>query len=108
MKKNKLAYLGLLGLVGFMAIPTGDLGLLGFFGFFGFLPLFLTKNDELLKEVIGKASTNAFMVSVFGLAITMACMAIFKDSTIAIIGMISTYIAQIFTYSLSIGFYQKR
>jgi hypothetical protein len=108
MKKNKLAYLGLLGLIGLLGIPTGNYGLFGFFGFFGFLSLLRTKNDELLEQNINQAAANGFMVSVIGLAITMALVATLETVTAAMIGVAVTFVAQMLTYTFSITRYEHR
>lgn len=108
MKKNKLAYLGLLGLIGLLGIPTGNYGLFGFFGLFGFLGLLRTKNDELLEQNIGKAASNAFMVSVVALAATMALVATLETVAVAMIGIAVTFVAQILTYTFSISYYERR
>ena len=108
MRKNKLAYLGLLGLIGLLGIPTGNYGLFGFFGFFGFLSLLRTKNDELLEANIGKAAANGFMVSVIGLAVTMALVATLETVTVAMIGVAVTFVAQILTYTFSISWLEHR
>ena len=108
MKKNKLAYLGLLGLIGLLGIPTGNYGLFGFFGLFGFLGLLRTKNDELLEQNIGKAASNAFMVSVVALAATMALVATLETLAVAMIGIAVTFVVQILTYTFSISYYEHR
>ncbi|MFT4244005.1 MAG: DUF3796 domain-containing protein [Candidatus Woesearchaeota archaeon] len=107
-KKNKMALLGFLGLLGLLGIPTQHYALFGFFGFFGFFALFTVKNDELLKENIRRASTNGFVVSLIGLSITMALVAIFESIDTTMIGIAVTFVAQILTYSFSIGFYERR
>lgn len=108
MKKNKFAYLGLLGLLGFIGFPTGQYALFGFFGFFASFPLLLTKNDELLEENTRKAAANGFVVSVLGLSITMAMVAVLETITVAMIGIAVTFTAQMFTYSFSIFMYEKQ
>ena len=108
MKKNKMALLGLLGLFGLLGIPTGQYALFGFFGFFGFLSLFLVKNDELLRRNIEKASTNGFIISLICLSITMVLVAIFETMDVAMIGVAVTFVAQMLTYSFSIGFYERK
>ena len=108
MKKHKLAYIGLLGLIGLLGIPTGNYGLFGFFGFFGFLSLLRTKNDELLDANISKAAANGFMVSVIGLAVTMALVATLESVSVAMIGIAVTFVAQMLTYTFSISLYESR
>lgn len=108
MKKNKMALISLLGLLGLLGIPTQQYALFGFFGFFGFLGLFKIKNDELLKENIGKASANAFIVSLVGLSITMVLIAILETMTVAMIGVAVTFVLQMLTYTFSLNIYEKR
>lgn len=108
MKKNKFAYLGFLGFLGFLAIPLGQYGLLGFFGFFGYFSLFFVKNDELLEANVRKASANAFLVSVFGLSITMALVAVLATVDVAMLGLALTFAAQMLTYSVFIFVYEKQ
>lgn len=107
MKTNRLALLGLLGLIGLIGIPTQNYGLFGFFGFFGFLSLFGIKNDEMLKENVMKASRNGFVVSVIGVATTIALLTTFENISIGVIMIAVTFVAQILTFSFSLSFYES-
>lgn len=108
MKKNKMALLSLIGLFGLVGIPTQQYALFGFFGFFGFLSLLRLKNDELLKENIYKASTNAFLVSIISISITMVLVVILETITAAMIGLAVSFVLQMLTFNFSLAIYEKR
>lgn len=108
MKGNKLALLGLLGLIGLIGIPTQSYGLFGFFGFFGFFALAGLKNDEMLKENIGKAGKNAFVVSTIGVATIMVLLTTLQNIEITAIAIAITFVAQILTFSFSLSLYEKK
>lgn len=108
MKKNKLALLGILGFIGFLGIPLQIYGLFGFFGFFGFFSLANIKNDEMLKENIGKASTNAFIVSLIGLSIAMVLVTTLENLDIGIISIAIIFVLQILTFSFSLNIYERK
>ena len=108
MKKNKLALLGLLGLIGLIGIPLQSYGLFGFFGFFGFFALSKMKNDEMLKENIGKATKNAFVISTIGLAIAMFLLTTFQNIEMIALTIAVIFVAQILTFSFSLAIYEKK
>lgn len=107
MKKNKVALLGLMGLLGLFGIPTGQYALFGFFGFFGFLGLLGSKNDELLEKNVGKAATNAYIVSILGLSITMVLVALLETVSAAMIGVAVTFVFQMLTFTFSLQVYEN-
>ena len=107
MKKNKISLLGLFGLIGLIGIPTGNYGFFGFFGFFGFLGLLSLKNDEMLRENIGKAAKNSFVVSLLGLATTIVLIATLESLEIASIAIAITFVVQILTFTFSLSLYEK-
>jgi hypothetical protein len=107
MNKNKFALLGLLGLIGLLGIPTQNYGLFGFFGFFGFLGLAGLKNDEMLKENIGKAATNSFVVSLIGVATIMIILATLESMEITAISVAVVFVLQILTFTFSLALYER-
>ena len=107
MKVNKLALFALLGLIGLVGIPTQNYGLFGFFGFFGFLALAGIKDDEMLKENIGKSARNAFVVSTIGLVLAMVILTTTVNMDFAVIAIASIFVLQILTFTFSLAIYEK-
>ena len=108
MKKNKFALIGLLGFLGLLGVPTQNYGLFGFFGFFGFLGLAALKNDEMLKENIGKAATNSFVVSLIGVASVMTLLTTLESLQVTAISIAVVFVAQVLTFTFSLAIYEKK
>jgi hypothetical protein len=110
--KRTLRYLGFLGFLGLLGLWTGNAAFYAFFNFFGFWGLanFLAKQrrDELLVANAARAGLNAFAVSSIGISLTIAVLSVFKTLEAVTIAIIILFTAQLLTFILSFGFYEKR
>lgn len=108
MKIGKLKVLALLGLLGLLGLFTGNHGFYGFFGFFAFLAFAAVKSDELLEKNIAKAGLNAFVVTLFGLAVAIATVSLVQTLNVAAAFIACIFIIQIITFIVSLNVYDKK
>ncbi len=111
MKMNPLRLLGLLGLVGLAGLFTGNYGFFGFFGFFAFLGLAREGDDEMLRRNVGRASFNAFVVSLVGFpvgVIAASFIGAVEDTLLfVVIYFAALFAAQYLTFVFSFNHYEK-
>ena len=107
MKKSSLRYLGLLGLVGLAGVITGQPGLLGFFGFFGFFAVTFQQHDELLRRNLTRAGLNGFVVSLIGLAISIAVVAVLQSFQVLALMVGVVFALQVLVFTISLIVYER-
>ena len=107
MKKSKLRYLGLLGLVGLAGVATGQQGLFGFFGFFGFFAVTFQQEDELLRWNLARAGLNGFVVSLVGLAIAIAVVAMQRSFQWLVLMVGVVFALQVLAFTVSLVVYER-
>ena len=107
MKKSKLRYLGILGLVGLAGVATGQPGLFGFFGFFGFFAVTFQQEDELLRWNLARAGLNGFVVSLVGLAIAIALVAIQRSFQWLALMVGVVFALQVLVFTVSLVVYER-
>lgn len=108
MKKSNLRYLGFLGVIGLLGLVTDNYGFFGFFGFFSFWCFAGMKNDELLRKNISRAGLNAFVVSFIGISLAIATLSIIQTLAAAALFIGGIFLAQIFTFIISLIVYERQ
>lgn len=107
MRQSRLRYLGLLGLVGLAGVITGNPGLFGFFGFFGFFAVTFQQEDELLRWNLARAGLNGFVVSLVGLAIAIAVVALQRSFQWLALMVGVVFALQVLAFTISLVVYER-
>lgn len=98
--------MGLLGLVGLAGVVMEQPGLFGFFGFFGFFAVTFQEEDELLRWNLARAGLNGFVVSLLGLAIAIAVVAVQRSVQWLALMVGVVFALQVLTFTVSLFVYE--
>ena len=104
--KNVLWYLGFLSLLSLLYFVEGKIGFLGFLGFVSYFSVY-KMNDEMIEKNIGRATTNAFMFTVFFGSATVAYGYLTKNIEIMLPAFVILFGGALLICLVSLFYYQR-
>jgi len=104
--KNMLWYLGFLSALSLLYFVEGKIGFLGFLGFISYFTVY-KMNDERIERNIGRATTNAFMYTVFFGSATIAYGYLTKNTEILLPAFVILFGGALIICLLSLFYYDK-
>ena len=104
--KNTLWYLGFLSVLSLLYFVEGKIGFLGFLGFISYFTVY-KMNDERIERNIGRATTNAFMYTVFFGSATIAYGYLTKNTEIMPPAFVILFGGALIICLLSLAYYDK-
>lgn len=93
--------------MGLAGVITGNPGLFGFFGFFGFFAVTFQQEDELLRWNLARAGLNGFVVSLLGLAIAIAVVALQRSFQWLALMVGVVFALQVLAFTISLVVYER-
>ena len=104
--KNMFWYLGFLSILSLLFFVEGKAGFLGFLGFISYFSVY-KMSDERIEVNIGKATTNAFMYTIFFGSGTIAYGYLTKDMEILLPAFVLLFGGALLVCLLSLFYYDR-